>query len=205
MRKTVLMLASAALAVLLGSGVALAVTKQCGSDKCVGTSESDRLLGNGRPNWMVGRDGNDTLKGFDGADYLYGSEGNDWVVGGNSWGPDQINGGPGKDRLEGGLGPDDYFFASASWGNDTIIDDQEEGYAYDEWVTFQRLSARLIIDMNSDPDSPEARTAAGKSTINWSGSRIGAVYSGQGDDTITGRADDIRSTAVGTTKLTTTM
>lgn len=192
MQKAILLLASSVLAVLLASGVAVAVSEQCGgAEKCVGTQEDDKLLGTRRDDWIVGRGGNDTLKGFDAGDYLYGSEGNDWLLGGDSYGSDQIFGGPGKDRLEGGLGPDDYYFDSANWGNDTIVNEREEGYAYDEWVTFQRVSARLMIDMNSDAGSPEARTAAGGSTVNWSGSRVGALFSGHGDDTITGRDDAI--------------
>ena len=74
MKRTILLLVSGALAVLLASGVALAVAKQCpvrGADKCVGTQENDRLLGTWRDDWMVGRGGNDTLKGSGAGDYLY--------------------------------------------------------------------------------------------------------------------------------------
>ena|SRR5215210_349382 len=187
MRRTFLLLASIALVVLLASGVALALTKQCrGHDRCFGTREDDRLLGSPGDNNMVGRDGNDTLKGFDGRDRLYGSEGNDRLVGGNKG--DQLFGGPGRDELQGGLLTDLYTFASAGWGNDTIIETDD---GLDAAVAFKNVSAGLIIDMNSDPEAPEARTVAGRSTVDWSGNSVGNVKSSGGDDSITGRTDSL--------------
>jgi Ca2+-binding RTX toxin-like protein len=94
MRRIGLLLASTLLAVLLSSGVALAITKQCeGNAICFGTSEDDTLLGNEFNNEMQGKSGNDTLKGFDGEDRLLGQLGNDKVLGGRQ-----------QDVLYGGVG-----------------------------------------------------------------------------------------------------
>ena len=190
MSRAVGLFLSSVLAVFLAGGVAQAIDKRCGDvDRCVGTPGNDALLGAGRDDWMVGRGGNDTLDGRAGADYLYGSEGNDLLLGGDGSGIDAISGGPGKDRLKGGPGPDNHYFHSAAWGRDTISGDRYEGYATDESAAFQRTSARLVIDLNSRGVNPEARTASGKSTVDWGGSRVGALFSGQGDNIITGRSN----------------
>jgi hypothetical protein len=59
MRRTVLILASAALILLLAGGVALAVTKHCRS-WCSGTRGGDTLLGDDRGNGMEGACGETT-------------------------------------------------------------------------------------------------------------------------------------------------
>ena len=75
MRRTVLLLATMALTLLVASGVALAVTK-------------------------IGTDGPDTLRGTNGADNLLGKGGNDVLFA--LAGDDNLLGGPGKDILFGG-------------------------------------------------------------------------------------------------------
>jgi Ca2+-binding RTX toxin-like protein len=76
MRRTIVLLATMALTVLVASGVALAVTKigGPGPDTLRGTNGADNLLGNG---------GNDVLYALGGRDTLLGGEGKDWVMGGN--------------------------------------------------------------------------------------------------------------------------
>src|SRR5215211_6064663 len=90
MRRTILLLATMALTLLVASGVALAVTKigTNGPDTLRGTNEADNLLGKG---------GNDVLFSLAGRDTLLGEEGKDWVLGGN--GSDKIVGGEGNDYL----------------------------------------------------------------------------------------------------------
>lgn len=193
MRRPVLLLASLGFVVLLASGAALAVTEHCNVNRCVGTNESDRLLGNDRPNWMVGRDGNDTLKGFLKPDYLYGSGGNDTLVAGRSerdeYGDtdrDYLYGGPGNDTLKGSHpDADSYYFRSASWGRDTIMDERSSCCIWVNEVRFQKISSPLIINLTSDPSSPEVRSAVGTSTVNWSNDAVDAVKSGHGNDIIT--------------------
>ena len=76
MRRTILLVATMALTLLVASGVALAVTEigGPGPDTLRGTNGADNLLGNG---------GNDVLFALGGSDNLFGGEGKDWLLGGN--------------------------------------------------------------------------------------------------------------------------
>jgi Ca2+-binding RTX toxin-like protein len=116
MRRVALMLAAMALALLLASGVALAVNKvgTNGPDTLRGTDGDDNLLGkggsndelfslNGRDN-LLGGAGKDCLicatrerRGFAGEKNLVGGPGNDYVVAGK--GSDIVVGGEGNDHL----------------------------------------------------------------------------------------------------------
>src|SRR5215208_7121660 len=90
MRRTILLLATMALTLLVASGVALAVTRigTDGPDTLRGTNGADNLLG-----------GNDALFSLGGRDTLLGGEGKDWVLGGNQ---QRALGGDGKDHLTDG-------------------------------------------------------------------------------------------------------
>jgi hypothetical protein len=77
MRRTILLLATMALTLLVASGVALAVTK-------------------------IGTNAPDTLRGTNGDDNLLGKGGNDKLFGGGG-GRDKLVGGPGKDSLISGI------------------------------------------------------------------------------------------------------
>ena len=72
MRRTILLVATMALTLLVASGVALAVTKigTDGSDFILGTKGSDQLLGMGGSDRINGRAGTDTLLGGPGGDLL---------------------------------------------------------------------------------------------------------------------------------------
>ena len=75
MRRTVFLLASTALAVLLSCGAALAlnaVACEGGGKRCVGTDRPDLMKGTGGIDAIYGRDKGDTLKGFGGTDALLG-------------------------------------------------------------------------------------------------------------------------------------
>ena len=65
---------------MLASGVALAVTKHCGS-RCSGTQGSDTLLGDERYNSMKELRGNEILKGFGKTDDLTGGADTDVLYG----------------------------------------------------------------------------------------------------------------------------
>jgi hypothetical protein len=118
MRRTILLLITMALTLLVASGVALAVTKigNDGPDTLSGTNRSDTLLGKGGNDTLFSRAGDDTLLGGSGKDRLVGGkkvgtayrtqggdknllggDGNDMVIGGR--GPDVIVGGGGNDLL----------------------------------------------------------------------------------------------------------
>jgi Ca2+-binding RTX toxin-like protein len=143
MRRTVVLLATMALTLLVASGVALAVTKigGPGPDTLRGTNGADNLLGRG---------GNDALFGLGGRDNLLGEEGKDWVLGGNEerplGGDKNLVGGPGNDGVQGGEGSDNLTGNSGNdfvdggpgpdnivggEGNDLLLDGEREGGATD--------------------------------------------------------------------------
>jgi hypothetical protein len=113
MRKTVLLLASIALTMMLASGVALAVNK-------VGTSGPDTLRGTNEGDNLVGQGGNDDISGAGGRDVVVGGGGRDVVQGGpfpprpetpprceaSPNNNDELTGGAGNDFLNGNVGTD---------------------------------------------------------------------------------------------------
>ena len=123
MRKSGLLLAAVALAMLLAGGAALALEKNGGpgDDTLVGTNRADHLDGKG---------GDDSIEGLGGADrLLIGGFGDDTIVGYSFTGPsgtdngdtgaDTLSGEGGPDYLQGGLGPDTL---SGGDGEDFISD-----------------------------------------------------------------------------------
>jgi hypothetical protein len=114
MRRTILLLATMALTLLVASGLALAVTK-------TGTDGPDILKGTNSADNLVGLGGNDGLFGFGGRDNLLGGPGKDWVLGGNErrlvGGDKNLVGGPGNDGIIAGQGSDNLLGSS---GNDFL-------------------------------------------------------------------------------------
>jgi Ca2+-binding RTX toxin-like protein len=123
MRRTLLSLTTMVVALLLASGVALAVTKigGPGPDTLRGTNGADNLLGNG---------GNDVLYALGGRDTLLGGEGKDWVLGGNQRHPQggekTLLGGPGNDGVAIGRGSSNAVGGS---GNDILFEEQTRGFS----------------------------------------------------------------------------
>jgi Ca2+-binding RTX toxin-like protein len=76
MRRTLLSLTTMVVALLLASGVALAVNK-------VGTNAPDTLRGTNKADILLGRDANDILIALAGDDTLLGEHGKDIVFGDN--------------------------------------------------------------------------------------------------------------------------
>jgi Ca2+-binding RTX toxin-like protein len=132
-RRTVLLMATTAVALVMASGVAVALAVQCDgagdqdakSKKCAGTNQGDNIKGNpyreviqglGGDDFVFGGDGKDKLYGEAGADTLEGENGNDTSFGGDGddtlaefsseTGNDKMNGESGHDFLQGGLGND---------------------------------------------------------------------------------------------------
>ena len=95
-----LILATTLLGVLALSGAALAVTKTCSTNPCVGTNGPDRLKGTDAKNEISGLRGPDYITGKQRADELHGNRGQDEVRANN--GRDRVFGGRGKDELYGG-------------------------------------------------------------------------------------------------------
>ena len=137
MRRTMLLMATMALTLLVASGVVLAVTK-------IGTNGPDTLKGTNGADNLLGKGGNDELFALRGNDDLLGGPGKDLVFGGNKERPlggdknlvggggnDLVGSGFGSDRVLGGAGNDfmgdadlpesskDIFSGGA--GNDVII------------------------------------------------------------------------------------
>jgi Ca2+-binding RTX toxin-like protein len=118
MRRTIVLLATMALTLLVASGVALAVTK-------IGTDGPDYLRGTNGDDNLIGKGGNDILNSLAGDDDLLGGRGKDLVVGGKaccdesdfSGGDKNLLGGPGNDAVAGGLGSDNVV---GGQGNDLV-------------------------------------------------------------------------------------
>jgi len=130
MRRTILLVATMALTLLVASGVALAVTKigGPGPDTLRGTNGDDNLLGKG---------GNDRLFSLAGHDTLLGGEGKDVVFGGKivgrccddndySGGDKNLAGGPGNDEVDGSRGSDNIV---GGGGNDFLFEGAEPDVA----------------------------------------------------------------------------
>jgi Ca2+-binding RTX toxin-like protein len=126
MRRVVLVLAAMALAMLLASGVALAVNK-------IGTDGPDTLRGtNGNDN-LLGKGGNDILFALNGRDNLLGGPGKDIVLGENerlnfARGDKNLQGGLGNDIVVGGRGADNVL---GDAGNDFLIDGPTREFSLD--------------------------------------------------------------------------
>jgi RTX calcium-binding nonapeptide repeat (4 copies) len=100
MRKTVLVFASIALAMLVASGVALAANVKGDENNNVltGTPSRDTIIPFGGDDTVYALGGNDDVRHSYGNDYLFGGSGADTLRGG--FGSDIIWGGPGKDLID---------------------------------------------------------------------------------------------------------
>jgi Ca2+-binding RTX toxin-like protein len=114
MRRTILLLATIILTLLVAGGVALAVNK-------VGTDGRDFLKGTDGADILVGRGDSDRIFGLAGKDSLIGGKGKDVVSGGSerrpSRGDKNLVGGPGNDVVFGGKGSDNIL---GNEGNDLV-------------------------------------------------------------------------------------
>ena len=143
MRRTVLLLATMALTLLVASGVALAVTK-------IGTDGPDTLRGTNGADNLVGKGGSDDLFGLGGGDNLLGGEGRDALIGGNErvilrGGDKNLVGGPGNDLIIAGKGSDN---AVGGPGNDFLVDDGVREFSKD---TLSGGSGNDVIDVWHKP------------------------------------------------------
>jgi Ca2+-binding RTX toxin-like protein len=125
MRRVVCVLAAMALALLLASGVALALTR-------IGTNGPDTLKGtNGNDN-LLGKGGNDRLFALNGRDTLLGGPGKDWVDTHPKEarrGHKNLFGGPGNDIVIGGWDSDNVV---GEEGNDLLFDGPDRDVALDK-------------------------------------------------------------------------
>jgi Ca2+-binding RTX toxin-like protein len=112
MRRVGLVLVMMAVALVVGSGVAVAAVKfgTDGQDFLVGTKEGDVLHGKGGTDFIDGRGGKDVLYGGAGGDEVISFPGDDILFGGR--GNDFLIEGKGNNTLFGG-GGNDFFQATA--------------------------------------------------------------------------------------------
>jgi hypothetical protein len=129
MRRVILLITVMAAALVLGSGIALAVNK-------VGTQDRDFLKGTGGADTLVGRGDDDRIFSLAAKDILIGGPGKDWVWGGgirsshrtigvaytSSGGEKKMVGGTGNDVLWGGRGSD---IILGNEGNDLLADGED--------------------------------------------------------------------------------
>ena len=125
MRRVALVLTAMALALVLASGVALAVNKvgTNGPDTLRGTNKADNLLGRGANDILLALAGNDNLLGGPGKDIVYGGDENR-LSGGNK----NMVGGSGNDSVIGGRGSD---IVLGEEGNDLVADGPAREFATD--------------------------------------------------------------------------
>jgi Ca2+-binding RTX toxin-like protein len=161
MRRVAIVLAATALALLLSSGVALAVNKvgTNGPDTLRGTSGADNLLGKGGNDILLALAGNDNLLGGPGKDIvlggtlhralggnknLAGGRGNDVIGGGN--GSDNVVGGSGNDLMSDGTVEDDHSrdILSGGAGKDVIV--AANSPAFGDIVTCGSGFDRVLVD-----------------------------------------------------------
>jgi Ca2+-binding RTX toxin-like protein len=166
MRKTLLLLTTMALALLLAAGVALAATVTCQVGvACNGTSSGDTI---------TGTNSNDTIKGLGGNDSISARDG-----------IDKINGGPKNDTMDGGLGNDTYQFAD-NWGADRISADSGGV----DTLNFAALTSTftggggVTVNLNSDGSTLCPPTANGCFSI--AGSFIENLVGTRFNDNLTG-------------------
>src|SRR5215211_5000298 len=103
--RALLIMATTLLGMLVLGGAALAVTKTCSANPCVGTNGPDRLKGTDAKNEISGLRGPDYITGKQRADELHGDRGKDELYGGGS--NDTMNARDAyKDNVNCGLGTD---------------------------------------------------------------------------------------------------
>jgi len=173
-RRTVLLLATTALALSLAGGIALAATFTCSANPCDGTTGDDVLTGTVGAETINGKAGNDQINGLDASDTLNGEDG-----------ADRLNGGAGNDALAGGPGNDGYL-VTTNWGSDTIIDDggNNDSIAPAPDGAMPSLTVNLVSGTG-----PEYADGNGN-TLNWNDGAIGSISTGAGDDVISQRPKD---------------
>jgi hypothetical protein len=142
MRRTLLLMSTTALVMLVACGAALAASINCPTASggyCYGTNSGDALYGTSNVDREYGYGGSDLMNGYGGSDFMYGGNetglgdkmrggaGADLVNG--QGGNDLINGGPGRDTLRTGTGSD--RVEAKDGEKDTIICDGSDAVSYD--------------------------------------------------------------------------
>ena len=153
MRRTIVLLATMTLTLLVASGVALAVTR-------IGTVGPDTLRGTKGDDNLIGQGGNDILLSLAGDDTLLGGPGKDVVNGGNLQEPFGGNktlvGGEGNDAVQGGLGSDSSVGGD---GNDFMVGGEFEPPAVRD--TLSGGAGDDVIEVFNKPAGKDVVTCGG--------------------------------------------
>jgi Ca2+-binding RTX toxin-like protein len=128
MRRTLLLLTTMTLALLMASSVALALDRiSCQGGYCPGTTSDDVMSGTAVYDEMVGDGGNDKLNGYGANDTLRGGLGNDTLNGGagndtleDDSGTNTLNGGADEDVIWANGGGDERAKVSGGSENDLV-------------------------------------------------------------------------------------
>jgi Ca2+-binding RTX toxin-like protein len=116
-RRTILILGTMVVMLVVAGGVALAL--QCGGGTCYGTNEGEAIAGTPDPDEIYALGGDDAINGYADNDYIDGGSGPDYVVGEDD--NDTLHGGADNDGdvvgIYGGYG-NDYLYGDA--GNDFL-------------------------------------------------------------------------------------
>ena len=108
MQRTIWLLASVLVTLMLLSEVAWAANKYCQSrTTCLGTNGGDYIYGTLGSDSISGLRGADEIYAKAGSDRIRGGRGADWLYGAN--GQDTIDGGPGFDHCSGNSGPNKFI------------------------------------------------------------------------------------------------
>jgi len=153
MRRLVLLLAAMALALVMASGVALAVNK-------IGTNGPDTLRGTNGDDNLIGKGGGDILLALAGDDTLLGGPGKDVVNGGSLAQPlgghKNLVGGRGNDAVQGGLGSDNMVGGD---GNDFMVGGEFEPPAAKDILSAG--AGNDVIDVLNTPAGTDVVTCGG--------------------------------------------
>jgi Ca2+-binding RTX toxin-like protein len=184
MRRTIVLLTTMAMTLLVATSVAMAATISCPDNptngiKCTGTIGDDKMTGTDRIYWdgvegvswsddIFGYEGNDAIYARGGPDYVYGGPGNDLIYGDS--GDDRIFGDSGDDRIAGGPG-NDYIYGDGYSGNN------DYGAVGKDTANFYSSPAAITASLATN-----VATGEGSDTMRGIENLVGSKY----NDTLTG-------------------
>lgn len=156
-KRLVMVVAAAAVAVFLVSGIALAVTIEGNENDNIiaGTADDDTLVGYGGDDTISGFAGSDNIQGGDSADDLYGGDADQASRGG----ADSVAGGAGNDLIVGASGPDELVggadddIIEDGPADDTAEDNLKGGAGDDDITAANYPASRDVVSCGDGNDS----------------------------------------------------
>jgi Ca2+-binding RTX toxin-like protein len=168
MKRTIALLTTMAMILLLATSVALAAAISCPTGPngtCRGTASADTITGTANRDIIDSFRGSDTLNARGANDTLDGGQGND-----------ALNGGRGDDKLDGDVDNDTYLFQDG-WGVDTITGDASGNDTLD----FSKLTQSVVVKMVPFATSNGAKS--GTNTLKWDSTVLmERIIGGAGND-----------------------